>query len=709
MNFWKIGVAFGVAVSCAAPAAEEFGPTTSAPAVELHYDVPDSAPVWFGGESKAENACAAEYCIYTDIAHSDGTFTYSVQAMFTEGTHGWEKSSRVVYPKAPVKWIKAYALYRNPFRPGGEVKFRNVFVERREPRGEPLAMRRMTGRPFADRDEWLVSSPTKNPRAANRFTYVPVTNDIARCGAVSPLAADEMRVWTADSMRRITPLTFPIGDERSSPASVSLQLAKGERESSQLLISTGARCKLPDAELELSPLVNAKGEQLKGAFEWRRIGCVARRPGYVPHPCGVDSCEKWIPEVLLPMGPMPVPKGGTQGAWITVFAARDAEAGVYSGAIAVKASGKTIATVPVTVEVWNFALPETFSFPAMFALMDGFISRHYPDDFTARHREAIDMMLDHRLDWTDISRTSPPDIEDVAYAKSRGQRHVNLLNLVPPPLKGQAWVCHAPKEAVFSESFFTYVTNTLTPCVAELRRRGLFDGCCIYGFDERSADYFEGIDRLWRRLKGVYPDLPLITSAYMFMERVKHPKTVSPLWTTTDWHTPMTTDYREDVSDELRSLGKKVWWYTSCYPFAPHCNFASFENPLVEGRLIPWLTHRFRADGFLYWNVNYWTDQPKIDERKTCFPEWNTWNSLRSPGDGILAYPGERGILPSIRLANIRDGSEDYDYLVMASAKDPAAVRDIEKSLIRTMTDFSRDPLALRAARARLAGIILRR
>jgi hypothetical protein len=129
----------------------------------------------------------------------------------------------------------------------------------------------------------------------------------------------------------------------------------------------------------------------------------------------------------------------------------------------------------------------------------------------------------------------------------------------------------------------------------------------------------------------------------------------------------------------------------------------------VEGRLIPWLTHRFRADGFLYWNVNYWTAQPKIDERKTCFPEWNTWNSLRSPGDGILAYPGERGILPSIRLANIRDGSEDYDYLVMASAKDPAAVRDIEKSLIRTMTDFSRDPLALRAARARLVGIILRR
>ena len=78
------------------------------------------------------------------------------------------------------------------------------------------------------------------------------------------------------------------------------------------------------------------------------------------------------------------------------------------------------------------------------------------------------------------------------------------------------------------------------------------------------------------------------------------------------------------------------------------------------------------------------------------------------PGDGILAYPGTCGILPSIRLANIRDGSEDYDYLAMAAAKDLGTVREIEQSLVRSMTDFTRDPRALRNARARLAKIILR-
>ena len=697
------------AVFCAAAVEEGFGPSVRKAVIERHYDTPDRSPIWFGGESKAVDACAKEYCLYADIAHDDGTFTYKVLAVFTEGTHGWEKSGRVIYPKAPVKWIKIHALYRDPFREGGEVKFRNVFLERRDPGHVPLAERRMTGRPFADRDEMLVSYPARAVHDNSRFAYEPVTGGVSRCGAVSPLPPQDFCVWTADSMRKVTPLTFPTEAERLSPAAVSLQLAKGERESAQVLLTTGADRELADVELRLSPLVNAAGKALVGSFTWQRLGYLARRPEYAPHPCGVDPCEKWIPEVLLPAAPMRIRKGGTQGAWLTVFAARSAKAGFYAGHVDVVAGGKVLRSIPVSVEVWGFALPQRFSFPAMIAVMDGFIRRHYPHDFAARHREAMDMMLDHRLDWTDISRTSPPDIEDVAYAKARGQRHVNLLNLVPPPPKGQEWVVYGSKEAVFSESFFTYVTNTLTPYVAELKRRGLYDGCCIYGFDERPSDYYEGIDRMWKRLKGVYPDLPLITSAYMYRDRVQHPEKISPFWETTDWHTPSTTYYREDISDGLRAKGKQVWWYTCCGPFHPYCNFASYENPTVEGRLIPWFTHLYRSDGFLFWNVNHWNGwQPKLDESDVWFPDWNTWSGLQAPGDGVMAYPGRHGILPSIRLANIRDGSEDYDYLVMAAAKKPAAVKEIEHMLIRSMTDFTRDPAAIRAARAKLAEIILK-
>ena len=706
----SIALAFAVcAVVCAAAESLEFGPSDRKAVIERHYETPDASPIWFGCESKAVNACAKEYCLYTDIAHADGTFTYKVLAVFSEGTHDWEMAGRVVYPKAPVKWIKIYAMYREPFREGGEVKFRNAFLERRDPGHVPIASRRMTGRPYADCDELLVSYPARAAHDSSRFAYVPVTNDAARCGAMSPIGGDGLCVWTANSMRKVTPLTFPSREERETPASISVSLAKGERESAQILLTTGPGREVDGVSLSLSPLVNGAGEALDGSFTWQRLGYLARRPEYAPHPCGADPCEKWIPEVLLPAAPMRLRKGGTQGAWLTVFAGRSAKAGFYAGHVDVVAGGKVLRSVPISVEVWNFALPEKFSFPAMIATMDGFIRRHYPNDFARRHREAMDMMLDHRLDWTDISRTSLPDIEDVAYAKARGQRHVNLLNLVPPPPKGQEWVVYGSKEAVFSESFFTYVTNTLTPYVAELKRRGLYDGCCIYGFDERQADYYEGIDRMWKRLKAVYPDLPLITSAFMYKDRVQKPDKVSPFWTTTDWHTPLTTHYREDVSDELRVMGKQVWWYTCCSPFAPYCNFASYENPTVEGRLIPWFTHLYRSDGFLFWNVNHWNGwQPKLDESDVWFPGWNTWSGLQSPGDGVLAYPGKGGILPSIRLANIRDGSEDYDYLVMAAAKDPAAVKEIERTLIRSMDDFTRDPAAVRTARRRLAEIMLK-
>ncbi len=703
----QVVAASGALCACA-DAPVEFGPSERNAVIERHYETPDASPIWFGCESKAVNACAKEYCLYTDIAHSDGTFTYKVLAVFSEGTHDWEKSGRVVYPKSPVKWIKVYALYRDPFREGGEVKFRNAFLERRDPGHVPIASRRMTGRPYADRDELLLSYPAPAAHDSRRFAYVPAEGP-SRCGATSPVKRNGLCVWTADSMRKVTPLTFPSREERKIPAAVSVSLAKGERESVQILLTTGSGLELDGVSLSLSPLVNEAGEKLDGSITWQRLGYLARRPEYAPHPFGVDPCEKWLPEVLLPAAPMRLRKGGTQGAWLTVYAGRRAKAGVFSGRADVVAGGRVLKSVPVSVEVWDFALPDKFSFPAMIATMDGFIRRHYPADFAARHREAMDMMLEHRLDWTDISRTSLPDIEDVAYAKARGQRHVNLLNLVPPPPKGQDWVVYGSKEAVFSENFFAYVTNMLTPYVAELKRRNLFDGCCIYGFDERPSDYYEGIDRMWKRLKAVYPDLPLITSAYMYKDRVQHPEKASPFWETTDWHTPSTTYYREDISDALRAKGKQVWWYTCCGPFYPYCNFASYENPTIEGRLIPWFTHLYRSDGLLFWNVNHWNGwQPKLDESDVWFPDWNTWSGLQAPGDGVLAYPGRHGILPSIRLVNIRDGSEDYDYLVMAAARDPAAVKAIERSLIKSMTDFTRDPAAVRAARKRLAEVILK-
>ena len=77
------------------------------------------------------------------------------------------------------------------------------------------------------------------------------------------------------------------------------------------------------------------------------------------------------------------------------------------------------------------------------------------------------------------------------------------------------------------------------------------------------------------------------------------------------------------------------------------------------------------------------------------------------PGDGIFLYPGKEHVLPSIRLAQVRDGVEDYEWLQLATAKAGAAKADAEsRTLIESMTKYTRDPALLRAARTRLAELI---
>ena len=88
----------------------------------------------------------------------------------------------------------------------------------------------------------------------------------------------------------------------------------------------------------------------------------------------------------------------------------------------------------------------------------------------------------------------------------------------------------------------------------------------------------------------------------------------------------------------------------------------------------------------------------------------------RFHGDGTLVYPGREGPIGSIRLANIRDGIEDYEYLCKLASIEgdiekarEACVAVIAKGAIETddaevtyaqkklpyLTTFSRDPEVL--------------
>ena len=388
-------------------------------------------------------------------------------------------------------------------------------------------------------------------------------------------------------------------------------------------------------------------------------------------------------------------------AWLTVYAAPDAVPGVYAGSVKVCGDGGAKAYVPVTVMVGGAILPKTFSTWNSFSVMDGFTRMKYKDRFKEMKRASWDMMLEHRLSPDDISRFAPPDIDDLLYARERGMNLFNILNIVPPPKDPNTPIVYnTTSDVLFSDWFYPSFRDRVVKYVAELKRHGLEKMAYIYGFDEQGKEFYPAIDMFWRNLKRDVPGIPLMSTSFAYRDMAEGVTNLTPTARSCDWFCPCTHRWKPSLSEKLRKEGKKVWWYTCCSPVYPYANFASLEYPFIEGRLIGWMTHLYRADGFLFWVVNFWTKKNAVPDESDTYLMWDSSISNNRNGDGVLMYPGKDHILPSIRLANVRDGIEDGELLKMFAEKGRAAEAESAcRKLVTDLKNFSRDPAALRSAR----------
>jgi hypothetical protein len=137
MKFTPIKGAFAVAIAffCVSAAMSVLAETGKNETLwrEFVYDKPDMTPIFYGGESRAQDVHASDYCIYLDVYHPDGSATWAERADFTQGTHDWEKMMGALVPKKPVSKIQVYAVCRNG-KNVDKAEFRNFFLERREVR-----------------------------------------------------------------------------------------------------------------------------------------------------------------------------------------------------------------------------------------------------------------------------------------------------------------------------------------------------------------------------------------------------------------------------------------------------------------------------------------------------------------------------------------------------------------------------------------------
>lgn len=515
---------------------------------------------------------------------------------------------------------------------------------------------------------------------------------LATVSAAGVFAAGPV-VWWAPSDEFVSPRKGPPSAVRASDREIAIELAKGEAESFQIAVRGTGTNAVKGVTLEVSTA------GFPGKAKWWRVAYFQRGPKWEQDgPKALPDDETEIGEPLLPAAKFEVAPGRTQGLWVTVTADREAKAGDYAATLFVRQGETSLAEFKLKLTVFDFALPKTFSFPSAISYTrDPCFKAYGPDRGMKECLRIEELMLEHRLNPVRIYDSKEMDsVERLKHFESRGMNRFCAMSI------------DGVKQ-------FQSDSNRVEKIVAELRRRakvlreaGLLDKAFIYGFDEESSKHKDFINDICRRLHAGCADLPLMTTTACIYRGIGRGE---------DLGSEIICPGFGAVSDKMylnaRRLGRECWCYSCNFPGAPYINIAALSHAQIERRLLSWAVYAAGADGYLFWKVNnwHWNKFRKIDEKSTAIPWWKTVVRDRPgrqpPGDGLFTYPGQNGVLSSIRLELLRDASEDYDYFKLAESKHgrEAVLAEVRK-VVRSFKDYDVDGEKLREVRRALANMI---
>jgi hypothetical protein len=227
------------------------------------------------------------------------------------------------------------------------------------------------------------------------------------------------------------------------------------------------------------------------------------------------------------------------------------------------------------------------------------------------------------------------------------------------------------------------------------RRKGWLDRAWCYAADEPFTNKHIESARihalLWR--KAVPKGWSLVTNVYS-----PQLEGAVNLWcVVTNWFDDLDHGRASDVRAHQRR-GERVWWYQAMMsrgdPIHRGGAWPSFfvDDDAMAARTIGFYTWRFGFDGFLYYLVD-------MAYQKDNDP-WRNLFYFSANGDGTLFYPGTPEHIggahdipiSSLRLALIRQGLQDYEYLkLLADLGDrPLADREAAR-LVQAADRYTRD------------------
>jgi hypothetical protein len=537
-------------------------------------------------------------------------------------------------------------------------------------------------------------------------------------------APPSMIWWTADAMQKVRPFDNPPDKLKDS---VEIEAARNEFEPFQIVFRAGAE-DVDGMDVDVSDFEGPDHAVLSK----NNITVYFERYLDLPQPSSIEGAAGEWPDALIPRidryfgerrnaFPFRVADHRNQPIWIEVYVPPTTRPGAYHGNVSIVLKDKRDASIPVTLQVWNFTLPSTSTLPTTFGL-NGLIAvkQHYGgytnDEEIVRltkmyrksalwHRLSINTgsMLPPRLhfsgsalkvDWSSYDDEVAPFLNGTAIQPNEplyGAKATTIDMVRIPSLE-------TSKKILYWQAFAQH-----------FRERGWFDRLFNYLWDEPKPEKFAELLKEGELVHMADPGIRnLVTASYR-----------------ADWNPAVNVFVPLINCFESKSGGERncdqaagqpmmpdLWWYQSC---ASHgCNvvggeyFRGWPNYMIDtaavsNRIMPWLAWKYGIKGELYYSMD------EAYSRKQ--DAWDNIYLYGGNGDGTLFYPGRprtiggKSDIPieSIRLKLIREGLEDYEYLTLLAMRDgPDAASKTVAQLVTNAYTFDRDPTKLRQLRRQI-------
>jgi Domain of unknown function (DUF4091) len=531
-------------------------------------------------------------------------------------------------------------------------------------------------------------------------------------------ASEAAQVWTAPAAVKIRPKAQP---PQGATTTAVIAAAKNEFESFQVVVTGPAT----GVSMSFEGLGDGQGHSISG----RNVTLYREALINVPQQTGGDGEAGIWPDALVPdvdpiagekrnAFPFDVPAGESRTVFVDVHVPADAAAGTYQGTLNV--TGGMSAQVPVTLTVWDFAVPSTSTLRSAFGMTwngpcmghgDGSCSNYGAEQkLRARYMQAA---LDNRIsitlpalgspirddgtgDWGDYDTYAGPFLGGTANTRLAGAKltAVQIEGNGTRTAVVKAWSDHF-KAKGWSKALFNYICDE-PPMTCQ------WSDIPVRIASSRAGD----------------PSIPTLVTTTTD-EASSHGITGIDLFV------PVVNDMEgrpgtAHAGSQRSKYGPVVWWYQSCMSFGcsgvgPGYDYTggsgwptyAIDADATRNRAMEWMSFSYDISGELYYETTqaYFSGDP-----------WVNQQNFGGAGDGDLFYPGTTNRIggqteipvESFRMKMIRDGMEDYELLALAKQLGLGdQAKQIAKGVYPVTYQSTSSPAALDAARSQLAQLIL--